>query len=77
MRTTITFAAIVEKANAMLENSKDEAKAERTAIHTFVTDLLLGNDIYAGFGYRDPYGSPGSDPTRTYFYRPRERKARA
>ena len=68
MAKTIKYTDLIDRTNKMLRDSADSARMERIAIHTFVCDILLGSSFYAGFGYLTPYGEPGCDDSRTFFY---------
>lgn len=45
----------------------ETSTADRARLQDFVGDILLKTDNYAGFLYQQPYGEPGSDPTRIQF----------
>jgi hypothetical protein len=68
MAKTIKIADLVDRTNVFLRDSAESARMERIAVHAFVSDLLLNTSSYAGFGYLKPYGSLGSDDSRTFFY---------
>jgi hypothetical protein len=69
MAKTIKVARIVELTNAFFEKSPDDARMERLHAQAFVTNLLMETGNYAGFGYITPYGEPGSDSSRIFFYK--------
>ena len=68
MAKTLKVSDLIEQANAFLANSSDEARLERIAVHSFVGSILHKANVYAGFNYVQPYGSVGSDSSRTFFY---------
>jgi hypothetical protein len=69
MARTLKIADLIDRANNYLTESPADARMERIAVHYFVADLLHKSKIYSGFGYVQPYGSPGSDNSRTFFYK--------
>ena len=50
-KKTVSLRYVVERANKMFLNSKNDAVAERRAVLGFVSDLLMEADVYKGFGY--------------------------
>lgn len=84
MRKTIPTAKVIDNANSFLSNSHDSMVAERRAVHSFVTNLLMDMGCYKGFNYLEesevPPGQsfgkvyiPGQqsifkDESRTKFY---------
>ena len=66
-RKTLDVNKVIELANQVLEYSVPEATEQRIVLHTFVTNLLLSNDSYAGFNY--VHGWNKGDNTRTFFYK--------
>lgn len=69
MAKTLKIANLLDIANAFFENSADSARMERIAVQHFVENLLHQTGAYAGFGYSKPYGTPGADTSRIFFYR--------
>jgi hypothetical protein len=70
MAKTIRIDALIAKANSYFENSPDSARMERIAVQTFLSNLLMDCKAYKGFGYCVPYGEPGADSSRIFFYAP-------
>jgi hypothetical protein len=67
-RKTIEVAALIDKANHFFEHSdRERYAAERKGVATFLDSILHQTGNYAGFMYLEPYGSPGSDPSRVYY----------
>lgn len=50
-KKTVSLRFVVERANKMFLNSKNDAVAERRALLSFVSDLLMDADVYNGFGF--------------------------
>lgn len=71
-KKTIPLGAVLEKANNMLANSIPELAAERKAIASFVSDLLVKTNNYKGFGYlateSDIHGGFYGKDGRIFFY---------
>ena len=71
MKKTFPIAALLEKANWMLEHSKDELKEARESIALFTSDILHQTGNYKGFGFLDlskgTKGIYGPD-ARVFFY---------
>jgi len=67
-RKTLALADIIAEMDKFVERTPDGMDRERQAVHNFVANLLLKADAYAGYRYLQPYGEPGTDPTRTSFY---------
>jgi hypothetical protein len=76
MRKTVSIVELIESANDYLAKSPPVCRNERIGVHDFVSNHLHRAGVYSGFGYAQPYGSPGSDDSRTFFYVHRKLKAR-
>lgn len=68
-RATIKLAEVIDNANAYFKNTPPVCRNERLGVHDFVATILHRANVYAGFGYVEPYGSPGSDDSRIFFYK--------
>lgn len=71
MAKSIKVTDVLEQANRFFELSPDCARMDRLHVAHFVEGLLLAAKAYAGFGYLVPYGEPGSDSSRVFFYKHR------
>lgn len=69
-RKTIEIKALIEKTNACMVNSPDDARMERLAIVSFLSSVLMDANSYAGFGYLKDYHDPANDSSRVFFYVP-------
>jgi len=65
-RKTIEISKVVEVANLILAQSKDECVDYRKGVISMIEDVLLKNDIYQGFGYHtsDSLQKLGSEATK-------------
>lgn len=52
MKRTKQLQSIVDRANGVLRNSNDGLRAERQAIHHFVSEVLLTAKCYRGFNHQ-------------------------
>lgn len=68
MAKTIKVSRLVEKANDFFKHSPDSARLDRLNVATFLNSVLHETKNYAGFGYLTPYGEPGNDPSRVFYY---------
>ena len=68
MAKTIRVRDFVSHANDYFVSSPPAARLERIAVADFVRDTLHEARAYAGFNYLQPYGQPGSDSSRVFFY---------
>lgn len=68
-RTTIKLSELIDRANSYLAVSPPVMRNERLGVQDFISSRLHEANVYAGFGYVQPYGSPGSDETRIFFYK--------
>ena len=50
-KKTIKLDALKEAANKILRDSVNEYSVERSAIHYFISDILMQNNVYRGFRY--------------------------
>lgn len=71
MAKTIKVETILQMANDFFEKSPDDARMERINMQSFVSNILHKTNNYAGFNYLVPYGEPGSDSSRIFFYKHR------
>ena len=68
MTRSIRVREFVARANLFFSDSPAEARPQRIALAEFVRDTLHQARAYAGFNYLQPYGVPGSDDSRVFFY---------
>jgi len=69
MKKTIKVETLVSKANAFFEHSPDDAKQDRLSVANFITNVLLEEKCYRGFGYLKDYYDPNNDSSRVFFYK--------
>lgn len=73
-RKTVDVAAVINEANKIFRDSKDEYKAGREAIQSFVTTLLMDVKQYRGFNYLTAAGSVEGNSIGIIFDESDERK---
>ena len=72
MTKTVRVADLIDDVNSAIATSPADAKESRETLAYFLANVLHKTGNYAGFMYNQPYGSPGSDPTRIHYFKHRK-----
>lgn len=66
-RKTVTVEALKDRVNGMLLNSRDDMRAERSALAVLLESVLMETGNYHGFRYRDGNNGETDDTRRAYY----------